>query len=74
LRAELAAYAKLQETNSADSRDLARKLLANWKGDPDLAGLREPSAMDTLTPDERNECLAIWQAVDNLLTRVREAK
>ena len=72
LRADLAACARLLESRSGESRALVRTMLANWKGDPDLAGLREPRAMDTLSTDEQNECLALWQAVDNLLTRARE--
>jgi hypothetical protein len=74
LQADLAACAKLLESKSGASRVLIRKMLANWKGDPGLAGLREPSAMDTLSTDERNECVALWQAVDHLLTRAREEK
>jgi serine/threonine-protein kinase len=74
LRAELAASDKLLEAKTAPSRDLARKVLANWKSDPDMSGLRDPSAIDTFSMDERNECLALWQAVDDLLARAREAK
>jgi hypothetical protein len=51
-----------------------RKVLANWKSDPDMSGLREPSAVGTLPTVEGNECLALWQAVDALLTRAREPK
>jgi serine/threonine-protein kinase len=74
LRADLAACTKLLESKTAGSRELARRTLANWKTDPDLARLREPSAMDTLSTDERNECLQIWEAVDRLLSRAREAR
>jgi hypothetical protein len=30
--------------------------------------------MDTLSTDERNECLALWQADDSLLARAREGR
>jgi eukaryotic-like serine/threonine-protein kinase len=53
---------------------LVRKMLTQWQVDPDLAGLRESSAMDKLSTDERKECLALWQAVGNLLRRAREGK
>jgi len=42
--------------------------------DPDLAGLRESSAMGKFSTDEREECLALWQEVGNLLRRARESK
>ena len=51
---------------------LVRSLLGNWKADPDLAGLREPSAIEALPTDEQRECLALWQDVDTVLTRARE--
>jgi hypothetical protein len=47
-------------------------MLARWQVHPDLAGLLEPSAIETLPTDERSECLALWQAVDTVLTRARE--
>ena len=34
--------------------------LASWRADPDLAGLRDPRALDALPEAERRECLAIW--------------
>jgi serine/threonine-protein kinase len=74
LRADLAACAKLLGHSTGESHALVRKLLADWKAEPDLAGLREPSAPDGLSTEERNECLALWQAVDNVLTRAREPK
>jgi hypothetical protein len=37
--------------------------------DGDLAGLREPKALDTLAPDQRQECLALWEEVEAMLSR-----
>jgi hypothetical protein len=74
LGADLEACAKLLESKSGESRAFVRKMLWTWKGDPDLAGLRDPSATATLPKDERDECLALWQAVDDLLTRARDLK
>jgi tetratricopeptide (TPR) repeat protein len=74
LWADLAACAKLLESKSEASRVLVRRILANWKNDPDLAGLRESSTIDKLSTDEREECLALWQAVENLLSHAREGK
>ena len=62
-------------TNSSTvTRALVRETVAHWQLDPDLAGLRESSAMAHLTADERTECLALWQTVGNLLRRAREAR
>jgi serine/threonine-protein kinase len=74
LRAELASCARLEEANSGTYRVLVRKILTNWKTDPDLAGLREPSALGTLSMEERNECLALWETVDTALRHAREGK
>lgn len=57
------------DSGSRAARALARNMLALWQVDPDLAGLRESSAMDKLSPDERKDCLALWEAVGNLLKR-----
>jgi serine/threonine-protein kinase len=74
LRADLAVWAKTLDGGSRAARVLLRKMLAHWQVEPDLAGLREPSAMDKWSKDERKECLALWQAVGNLLRRAREGK
>ena len=74
LRADLAAWAKTLDNSSTVTRALVRETVAHWQVDPDLAGLRESSAMAHLPADERTECLALWQAVGNLLRRAREAR
>jgi serine/threonine-protein kinase len=68
LRADLAAWDKA--LNSApDARTRARVALTGWQVDPDLAGLREPDALDKLTAEERKEWLALWGEVEALLRR-----
>jgi tetratricopeptide (TPR) repeat protein len=74
LRADLAALTQLINSKRADSRDRVRESLARWNVEPDLAGLREPSGVGALSTDERNECRALWQAVDDLLKRARQEK
>jgi serine/threonine-protein kinase len=74
LRADLAAWATTLDIGSPAARALVRKTLAQWQVDPDLTGLRESSAMDKLSTDERTECLALWQAVGELLGRAREVR
>jgi serine/threonine-protein kinase len=74
LRADLAAWTMTLGSSSPSAHALVRKTLAQWQVHADLAGLRDSGAMDTLSPDERTECLALWQAVGNLLRHAREGK
>ena len=39
-----------------------------------LAGLREPDALDKLSPDERQECRTLWRDLDALLERAKAPK
>jgi hypothetical protein len=48
--------------------------MQHWQTDSHLAGLREPGALEKLSPDERKECLALWQEVAALLGRVQTTK
>ena len=74
LRADLAVWAKTLDSRSPAARALVRKMLTHWQVDPDLAGLRESSAIDRLPTDERTECRGLWQAVGDLLRGAREGK
>jgi serine/threonine-protein kinase len=74
LRGDLAMWAKTMDSGSRAARILVKRMLMQWQADPDLAGLREPGAVDKLSADERKECLALWQAVGDLLRRAREGK
>jgi serine/threonine-protein kinase len=49
-------------------------MLTHWQVDPDLAGLREPRALDKLSADEREECLALWKEVGAVLNRTQKTK
>jgi serine/threonine-protein kinase len=70
LRADLAAWRKILQSNPAAGRQVQKKL-THWRADPDLAGLREPSALDKLPPAERQECRQLWDDVDALLRRAQ---
>jgi len=74
LQADLAAWAKTLDSGSRTGPDLAKKMLTLWKADPDLAGLREPSALEKLSADERKECLAVWNEVGAMLNRAQLTK
>jgi tetratricopeptide (TPR) repeat protein len=63
LRAALAMWSGKLDHGSAFERSIAKGMLTNWQSEPDLTGIREPQALDDLAPDERKDCLALWQDV-----------
>ena len=67
LRLDLAAWAKKVDTGTEADRIQARKTLAPWRDDPDLAGLRDPTALRKLRPDERQECGKLWGDVEAVI-------
>jgi serine/threonine-protein kinase len=74
LHADLVVWSRTLDSGSWAARVRVRKMLAHWQADPDLAGMRQSSAMGRLSADERQECRALWQAVATLLRRAREGK
>src|SRR5262249_45512665 len=74
LRADLAVWAQTLNGRSRAARDLVRRLLTHWQADLDLAGIRESSAMDKLSADERKACLALWNEVAAVLNRAQQTK
>jgi tetratricopeptide (TPR) repeat protein len=54
--------------------DLARKMLTNWQVEPDLAGLREPNALDELSLDKRKDCLTLWHELRIVLKRTAQQR
>jgi serine/threonine-protein kinase len=70
LRADLAVWARTLDTDSAMDHELARKMLTYWQVEPDLAALREGSALDQMSPDERKGCFALWDEVRAVLGRI----
>jgi serine/threonine-protein kinase len=74
LRADLAVWAKTLDCGSRAARVMVSRLLTHWQVDPDLAGLREPSALDKLSADERKDCVALWNEVGAVLNGTRKTK
>jgi len=74
LRLDLAAWAKKVDTGTDADRIQARKTLAPWRDDPDLAGLRDADALETLPAAERQECRSLWQEVAALLRRAQTTR
>jgi eukaryotic-like serine/threonine-protein kinase len=69
LRLDLAAWAEKVDSGTEADRIHARKTLAPWRDDHDLAGLRDADALERLPAAERQECRSLWQEIADLLRR-----
>jgi len=74
LRLDLAAWAKKVDTGTEADRIHARKTLAPWRDDPDLAGLRDAGTLQKFSSAERQECQALWEEAAALLRRVETTR
>jgi serine/threonine-protein kinase len=74
LRLDMAAWANKVDSSTAADRIQAQKTLAPWRDDPDLAGLRDPGALERLSPADRQECSTLWCDLDALLKGARSPK
>jgi hypothetical protein len=74
LRADLAAWERMLDRDRVGIRPLVQQALRQWQADPDLAGLRDPQALDRLPTSERKECRALWNEVRALWRRARSAE
>jgi eukaryotic-like serine/threonine-protein kinase len=72
LQADLAFWAKTLDSGSRAARDRVKKMLTQWREDPDLACVRDAGALDQLAADERKECLALWAGVAAVLARTEQ--
>jgi eukaryotic-like serine/threonine-protein kinase len=71
LKSELSAWKRVVMTVGPGNKELVAKTLAHWKGDADLAGVRDASALDKLPEAERKGWQALWGEVDSLLGKVK---
>jgi Flp pilus assembly protein TadD len=74
LRQDLTWWGKALDNGNAQTRAAVRWQMRYWQTDRHLAGLREPSALKAMSPAERTECLALWQEVAAMLSRVQTLK
>jgi serine/threonine protein kinase/tetratricopeptide (TPR) repeat protein len=71
LTADLAAWDQLLQGRPQE-RARVQTTLRHWKGDRDLAGIRETEALAQLPPAERDACRKLWAEVDALLQRAHQ--
>src|SRR5262249_2127276 len=69
LRAELDLWARRLDTGKAEDRPLAATTLGRWLRDRDLAGVRDPAALDGLPEAERPGWRQWWSDVEALRAR-----
>jgi Flp pilus assembly protein TadD len=74
LKADLAAYAKLAGRDDPAAKQTVRQRLVYWRQDADLAGVRDPQAVEKLPADERAAWGRLWEDVDALRKKVEEKK
>ena len=68
LEAERAAWAEVLDSSDAQARPVVRHALQHWRADPDLAGVRDPDALERLSETERDAWRSLWAEVDRLLS------
>jgi serine/threonine-protein kinase len=73
LRDDLAVYAQLCDAD-AKAHGLVRQRLQQWQSDPDLASLRDETALVKLTDEERQACGRLWAEVEALLEKIHAAE
>jgi hypothetical protein len=69
LKADLAAWSKVLESGPPQARQSVSQTLQHWKGDPDLAGIRDEAALARLPEAEQRVCRTLWAEVDALLKK-----
>jgi tetratricopeptide (TPR) repeat protein len=71
LRTDLMAWDKHLAGRQPRDRQRVVQRLQGWRGDPDLASLRDPAAVARLPADEQQACRQLWAEVQALLTRAQ---
>ncbi len=74
LKAELAAWSKVLDGGTAETRSVVTQVLKHWKSDADLAGIRDGIEMAKLPETERAACKQLWKDVDQVLARAGGGK
>jgi Tfp pilus assembly protein PilF len=73
MRDDLTVYAKLAGQNNPALRQEIQRRLTHWRGDPDLASVRDAQALDRLPDHERASWQALWRDADELAKRLATA-
>jgi tetratricopeptide (TPR) repeat protein/tRNA A-37 threonylcarbamoyl transferase component Bud32 len=74
LRADLARWTRYLDTNQPPARAAVLQQLRHWQRNPDLAGLRDATALAQLPPEEQAACKKLWADVQALLQKAQSGK
>jgi eukaryotic-like serine/threonine-protein kinase len=69
LQLDIAAWTDRLDSANPTDRAKFLKTLADWREEPDLAGLRDPAALANLPPAEREESNALWLRYKSFVAR-----
>jgi hypothetical protein len=70
LKADLALRRRQVDSGTAEARASVHQILEFWKGDPDLAGIRQPEALARLPRAEQAEWKAFWAEAEALEQKI----
>ncbi|MFI5458071.1 MAG: tetratricopeptide repeat protein [Isosphaerales bacterium] len=74
LRADLDLWSKRLEGGKPEDRQVGRAMLQHWQRDSDLAGVRDPQALNNLSAQEQEAWRKLWADVAELLKKAGNAK
>jgi serine/threonine protein kinase/Flp pilus assembly protein TadD len=74
LRADLGIRRRRLEAGSSQERKAVQRTLEFWKGNADLAGVRDRAALTQLPPAEREAWQQFWADVEALLRQARQGQ
>jgi len=67
LTSELEAINQRADGASVGTLKSSIAFLKQWQSTPNLAGIRQASALEEMSPDERESSATLWSGVDNLI-------
>jgi hypothetical protein len=70
LRDDLATYDTLAGQDEAAVNQAIQQRPRHWRGNADLASVRDPQALDRLADDDRAAWQTLWRGVDELAERL----
>jgi serine/threonine-protein kinase len=65
---------KRKAEEGAQPRAAVRRILAHWQKDPDLAGVRDPAALEKLPKEEREAWKELWADIEAARKEAAEKK
>jgi eukaryotic-like serine/threonine-protein kinase len=71
LKADLARRTEQARAGARQAKAEVLQRLLHWKGDSDLAGIREAASIKSLPEDEQKACRALWAELDLLLKKAQ---